>query len=111
MDRVSSYREIVKDLISRYAQYKPAYGEIEVETVFDETRDHYEMMYTGWDGYRRIHGQVLHIDLRGGKVWIQHDGTDGGVAEELVAAGIPRDHIVLGFQLPSVRQHTAFAAA
>ena len=111
MDRVDTYRQIIKSLISHYAQIKPAKGEIEIETIFDEANDHYEMMYTGWDGNWRIHGSVLHLDIRNGKVWIQHDGIEGGVAEELVAAGIPRDQIVLGFQPPKARQYTEYAAA
>ena len=111
MDQVVTYRQIIKDLISRYAQIKPAYGEIEIETIFDEVNDHYELMYTGWDEHRRIHGSVLHIDIRNGKVWIQHDGIEGGVAEELVEAGIPREQVVLGFQPPQVRPYTEYAAA
>lgn len=109
MDRVAMYRGIVKGLIEEYAQFKPSLGEVAVETVFDETRDHYELVYAGWHGHRRIHGSVLHIDIRGGKVWIQFDGTEEGVAEELVAKGIPREDIVLAFHSPDVRKHTAYA--
>ena len=111
MDRIATYRQIIKDLITRYAQIKPAYGDIEIETIFDETNDHYELMYTGWDEHRRIHGSVLHIDIKDDKVWIQHDGLEGGSAEELVEAGIPREHIVLGFQPPQVRPYTQYAIA
>jgi hypothetical protein len=52
---------------------------------------------------------VIHIDLRDGKVWIQHDGTEDGVAGELVEAGIPRDRIVLAFHHPSKRKYSDFA--
>jgi hypothetical protein len=41
--------------------------------------------------------------------WIQYDGTDRPVAEELVAAGIPREDIVLAFYPADVRPHTEFA--
>jgi hypothetical protein len=51
------------------------------------------------------------LDIIGDKIWIQHDGTSPGVAEELVEAGIPRDAIVLGFHPAYVRQHTGFAVA
>jgi hypothetical protein len=111
MDRVDSYRQIVRDLIQTYAQFKPARGEVQIEVVFDEANDHYELMYAGWNGPYRIHGSVLHIDIRGGKVWIQHDGTEAGIAEELVSAGIPRDHIVLAFNSPDIRPHTGFATS
>ena len=63
----------------------------------------------GWDGVRRVHGSVIHIDIKDGKVWIQYDGTSRPVATELVAAGIPKEHIVLGFHPPDVRRHTEFA--
>jgi hypothetical protein len=35
--------------------------------------------------------------------------TDQKVAEDLVALGIPKDRIVLGFQPPYARKHTEFA--
>ena len=47
----------------------------------------------------------------GDKVWVQQDGTEEGVALELVAAGIPKEHIVLGFQPPERRAWTDFAVA
>jgi len=111
MDRVEGYRTIIKDLIRKYAEIKPAIGEIEVEAIFDETNDHYELMYTGWEKHRRVHGCVLHIDIRAGKVWIQHDGIEGGVAGELLESGIPRENIVLGFKPETVRPYTDFAVA
>ena len=76
--------------------------------IFDTSNDHYELMYAGWNGDYRIHGSVLHIDIRDGKVWI---GTEDGIAEEFVEAGIPRDRIVLAFKSPDIRPHTGFAVA
>jgi hypothetical protein len=46
-----------------------------------------------------------------GKIWIQYDGTIRPVAEALLAAGIPREAIVLGFHPANVRQYTDFAVA
>jgi ketopantoate reductase len=111
MDRVATYREIIKRTIADYAALKPSYGDVEVETICDESHDHYEMVYTGWDGWRRIHGVVIHVDIRDGKVWIQHDGTEDGIAEEFVQAGIPREHIVLAFHHPVKRKYTQFAVS
>jgi hypothetical protein len=109
MDRLERYREIVRRIIAEYAGYKPSHGQIETEAVVDRDRDHYEVLHVGWDGVRRVHGSVIHIDIIGGKVWVQYDGTSRPVAEELVAAGIPREEIVLGFHPANVRQHTGFA--
>jgi hypothetical protein len=109
MDRVEQYRLIVRRLIEEYAGYKPSHGQIETEAIVDRDKDHYEVMHVGWDKARRVHGSVVHIDIIDGKIWVQYDGTTQPVAEELVAAGIPREDIVLGFQPPKVRHLTDFA--
>lgn len=68
-------------------------------------------MTLGWDNGLRVYSVLVPIDLINGKVWIQQDNTEDGVATELAQAGIPHDHIVLGFQAPELRKYTAFAAA
>jgi hypothetical protein len=73
------------------------------------TLDHYEVMHVGWDRRRRVHGSVVHIDIHDGKIWIQYDGTNRPVADELLAAGVPKEDIVLGFHPEDVRVHTGFA--
>ena len=109
MDRVEHYREIVAKLVEEYASYKPYHGQISTEQIIDHERDHYEVMHVGWDGDRRIHGSVIHLDIIGGKIWIQYDGTTRPVADELLAAGVPREDIVLGFHPEAVRPMTDFA--
>lgn len=42
-------------------------------------------------------------------MWIQRDGTEDGIALDLENAGIPKDHIVLGFKPPEVRPMTGYA--
>jgi hypothetical protein len=110
MDYLNRYRSIIRDLILEYSQHRPARGDIQVEVVFEEAQDHYELIYAGWNGPYRIHGSVLHLDIRDGKVWIQYDGTAEGIAERLERAGIPREHIVLAFKAPEMRPYTGYAA-
>lgn len=52
---------------------------------------------------------MLHVDVRDGKVWIQHDGIEEGITDELLGAGIPAESIVLAFQHPHKRRHSGFA--
>lgn len=108
MDTLERYRQIVRQLIYDYAKYKPSHGQIETEAIVDPQTDHYEVMHVGWDNQRRVHGCVVHIDIIQGKIWIQYDGTNRPVAEELVEAGIPPEDIILGFHPPQVRQYTDF---
>jgi hypothetical protein len=111
MDTIDAYREVIEQVLTEYARIPYAHGDIETETVFDRVNDHYLLVSVGWMQDRRIHGDVVHIDIIGGKVWVQYDGTEDGIANELVNAGIPKNKIVLGFQQPEVRQYTEFAVA
>ncbi|MFE1748097.1 element excision factor XisI family protein, partial [Coleofasciculus sp. H7-2] len=38
-------------------------------------------------------------------------GIEDGITGELVAAGVPKGHIVLAFHPPQVREHTGYAIA
>jgi hypothetical protein len=110
MAPVASYPDIVKQVIREHASHPPL-GDIQVETIFDDAQGHYELMYAGWTGKHRVHGSVIHVDVRDGKVWVQGDGTEGGVALQFVEAGIPREHIVLAFQHPALRSESDFATS
>ncbi len=48
-------------------------------------------------------------DLKDGKIWLQHNGTELGLAHEFVALGVPKQDIVVGFHSPFKRQFTEFA--
>ncbi|MDZ8031317.1 XisI protein [Nostoc sp. DedSLP04] len=111
MDKLARYREIIRQLIFDYASHKLANGQIDTEAVIDSERNHYEVLHIGWDGVRRVHGSVVHIDIINDKVWIQYDGTSQQVAEALLEAGILREDIVLGFHPAELRQYIDFAVS
>ena len=109
MDTLDTYREIIENILTEYTKIPYAYGDIRTEAVFDRKNDRYLLMNMGWDNDKRVHGSLVHVDIINGKVWIQRDGTEHGIAKELVQAGIPKDHIVLGFRPVEVRQYTEYA--
>lgn len=111
MAKIETYRKLVKEILSADAKIKPALGEIEPLLVFDEERNSYQLMYIGWDRTGRTHGAVVHVRLRGDKIWIEYDGTEDGIATHLLEAGVPKEDIVLAFHPPRVRQYTGFAVA
>jgi hypothetical protein len=111
MDTSSEWRDIIERILTEETRVPVSYGEIDLCTVFDRAQDHYLLMAVGWDGHKRVHAPLIHIDIISGKLWIQHDGTERGVARDLEAAGIPRDRIVLAFQHISRRRYGDYAAA
>ena len=111
MDTLTKYRRIVREVLSNYINIPYAHGEIQNEAIFDDEQNRYLIMSVGWRDMRRIHGCLIHVDIIEGKVWIQRDGTEDGIALELEQAGIPKKDIVLGFHEPAVRQYTGYAIA
>jgi len=105
------YRQIIEALLTEHTRIPYAYGDIQSEVVFDRTHDRYLIMNVGWQNGRRIHGSLVHIDVIDGKLWIQRDGTEDGIAKELVQAGVPKEHIVLAFRPAEMRQYTEYAVA
>jgi hypothetical protein len=109
MDKLSPYRQIIQDILTAHSQIKPVYGEIEMELLFDITRDRYQVLRAGWLQKKRVYGVLIHIDLKGEKIWIQYDGTEVGVANELVDRGVPKEDIVLAYHSLFIRQYDGFA--
>lgn len=109
MAKIDEYRQHVRQILTEYSSHKPAYGDVEVETVFDVDHDRYQVVSAGWSNRRRVYGCSIHIDLKDDKIWIQYDGTEVGIANELVARGVPKQDIVLAFHAPYLRQFTEFA--
>ncbi len=106
-----SYRETLEKILLEYTEIPYAIGDITTEAVFDRDKDRYLLVNVGWDQGKRIHGSLVHIDIINGKFWIQRDGTEDGIAVALTRAGVPKDHIVLAFRPPEIREHTDFAVA
>jgi hypothetical protein len=109
MGTVGPYREIVERLLTDHARIPFSHGELQLQTVFDRESDHFLLMVVGREGGRRVHGCLVHIDLIEGKIWIQRDGTEYGIAKELLNAGVPQQDIILGFRSSRFREEMAAA--
>lgn len=110
-DNLDQWRESIEQVLTDYAAIPYSYSQVKKETVFDRTQDRYLILIIGWEGHRYEHGCTVHIDIIDGKVWIQRDGTEDGIALDLENAGIPKTSIVLGFKPPEVRPMTGYAVA
>ena len=97
MDTTAIYRNIVKQVISRYAELRPSHGDIRLDVVFDETRDRYALMQVGWDRGRRVRGNLIYVTLHDESVHVEYDGIEHGVIGDLVENGIREDQIELTY--------------
>lgn len=111
MDPLSMVRQAVESVLNVYTRIPYAHGELRCEALFDRERDRYALVSLGWNAGKRVHFLLVHLDIVDGKVWIEKDNTEDGIAPELVQAGIPKSQIVLAFRPPEMRQHTEYAVA
>lgn len=111
MDRIDQYRETIETVLKKLAAVPHRYGQIEDRVVSDRQTDNYLWVTEGWNKTRRVHHCIAHLEIINGKIWIQKDQTEEGIATYLEEAGISKSDIVLGFHPLDVRQYTEYAAA
>jgi XisI protein len=108
---IKQYRQYIRHLfLERRERASRQYNaqEYEVQTLFDSEQDRYQLLSVGWRGNKHNFGCILHLDIKGKKNWIQHEGTEVGIANQLVELGVPKQDIVLAFHEPELRQFTDF---
>lgn len=109
---MTRYKAIIEEVLSHQASIKisnlPA---IERQLVIGEGKEQFILLHVGWQDKRYVHGLVIHVQIKNGKVWIQEDMTDIDIASKLIEKGIPKSDIVLGFVAPYARSIEGFAAA
>jgi hypothetical protein len=103
------YSEIVQQLLQDYAALSGEDPTVDTELIFDTVRHSYQLVHVGWHDDRRIYGCILHLDIKDGKIWLQHNGTENDIPAELVEMGVAKTDIVVGFHSPFKRQFTEYA--
>ncbi len=115
MDKVAKHKKIVRQIIDETGNLGKVPGDlIETQFITDDEHGHYLLYFSGWRTEEsRTYGCFLHIDVRpDGKVWLQYDGTDLEIAEQMAEKGISKKDIVLGFFAPFRRKlNKEFAVA
>jgi XisI protein len=115
MDKLEVYRKTIKKILTGYYEMTVkgaiALDELEADDrlAFDEERDQYLWFRSGWNGKERIRHITMYLRIKDGKIWVEEDLTDLCVVDDLLAAGISKSDIVLGFHHPSKRPLTEFA--
>ncbi|HBE19247.1 MAG TPA: XisI protein [Cyanobacteria bacterium UBA11149] len=109
MDKIN-YSEVVQTVIKGHGR-NCLNNNTEVQLIFDTERNRYQLLHIGWEGLSRVFGCIIYVEIKDGKIWIERDGTEIGVANELVEAGVPNQDIVLAFHAPYKRKFTEFAAS
>ena len=97
MDKLDNYRQIIEKILSEYAEIPYSYNNLESKLIISKDSNDYLLLTIGWEKDVRNHGCIVHLEIINGKIWIQRDGTEDGIATDLLAAGVPKSDIVLAF--------------
>jgi XisI protein len=117
MDRLEEYRQKIEQILTDYYQMtidqvsNLAGDEVSDRLAFDRDRDQYLWLRFGWKDNRKVQQIIMYFCIRNGKIWVEEDATDLCVVDDLLAAGIPKNDIILGFHHPKKRALTEFATA
>lgn len=111
MDKLEEYRRIIYRTLSDYASIPYSYGQINSQVIESIDHNNFLLVKEGWNEEMHIHHCLVHVQIKDNKIWIHFDGTEDSITETLVAAGIPKDEIVLAFHPPHVRKYTEYAIA
>jgi len=96
-------------LVYKHAEYGTKDERLASLPICDTRTDNYLLIDVGWAPTGRAHWVIFHLRLHDGKVWIERDGIEYGIAQDLLDAGIPKEDIVLAFYRPKRRELTGFA--
>ena len=112
MDKLKKYGDAVVDLLKEYL-HPNLNSPIHEHIVSDREHHHYQFLREGWSAKDTFQmGIVLHFHIKpDGKVWILANWTEDDVAQALMARGVAKSDIVLGFQPEYVRKVSGYAMA
>lgn len=113
MDKLNHYRNLIKQVLAPYVEVSRQQARPGVEELFltDDEHGHYLWLSLGWFKGERLNSPIVYLRLKDGKIWLEEDWTDLGIADQLLEAGVPKEDIVLALHAPELRQYTEFAAA
>lgn len=109
MDNLTLFYNIIYPILKEYADFPYRYGDLKHQLIVSNDLKNYLLMTLGWENDIRVHGCLVHLEIINDKIWIHRDGLEDGIANDLVAAGIPKNQIVLGFHPLEIRSYTDFA--
>ena len=109
--QLDQWRNDLQKILEYYADLPYRYGEVKNHLIVSQDRNHFLLVHEGWENHRHVHGTLVHAEFRNDKIWIHYDGVEDGITDDLVAAGVPKQNIVLAFHPPKVREYSGYAVA
>jgi hypothetical protein len=106
MDKVETYSRLIREILSRWARIVASQPTPGMETLlaFDDERGQYLWLQVGYERGRRVHAVTVHARLVDGKIRVEQDWTEDGIATALAHAGVPWEDMTFGFHEPALTE-------
>ncbi len=95
--KLEQLRTVVKETLLAYSNPSQSTDE---RLIFDSDHDVYQWLKLGWKEMQRIFTVYVHIEIRHNQIWVERNNVEPNVVELLLARGVPKEQIGLGFQAP-----------
>ena len=111
MDRVARYWDLLLKVMREHERLQKLALEPGVDSILTVDPDQHliQLIDIGWRHRKRVNHTYAQVRIKDGKIWVEDDGTEAGIANDLVAAGVPKSDIVLAFHAPEERRFGEFA--
>ena len=109
MVTLEKLRDAITQVFLSWERFPSTISKFRIVGATDTTHDVYTLTHVDFDGERYKSHLLAHLEIRDNKTWILTDNTEEGIATELVAEGIPKEQIVLGFYSIELRKAGEFA--
>jgi XisI protein len=110
LNKIKSYQKILVSYLEELAKERnDAPGRrLEYQVLADQERNHFQLVRLGWIEHKYLHLVLMHFDIKpDGKIWFQLNNTEILADRELIARGVEKTDIVLGFQPEYARANAA----
>lgn len=94
--KLNHYRILITQVLQAHAAMTAEPSNYDTTVVCDIQTGTYRLIDTEITAGRRQDYIVAQLVLREGKVWVERDGIEYGIGQDLLEAGIPADDIVIG---------------
>ena len=65
---LDEWREILEKILQYYADLPYSYGEVNTYLIVSRDRNHFMLVDEGWENNLRVHGCVVHAEIRNDKI-------------------------------------------
>ena len=111
MENLDTLHAAIHSVFAEWEKLPRIPSDWRIVAVQDPQHDRYTLQHISFAGDRYDTRLLAYLEIRAGKIWILTDNTEEGIASDLVAEGIAKDQIVLGFYSTPLRKIGEFAVA